>query len=191
MNPYHFSSLLFVSILEILAFTPVLTSYEFVIPILASDLTIEDLISRQDPLQDKITICHVPDGDVSKAHDITVGESVVSDHLAHGDRIGPCLLTQQPDITVEPPTSCISTEDGLVAYTRMILSGFPVGLIVITGPESSGFPLLIEMQTDTQYVPVEFTTGEKTLTAFADVNRNLIQDDGEVSGTDTVSVTCW
>lgn len=26
---------------------------------LASDLTVEDLISRQDPLQDKITICHV------------------------------------------------------------------------------------------------------------------------------------
>jgi hypothetical protein len=149
------------------------------------------LISRQDPLQDRITICHIPDGDVSKAHDITVGESVVSDHLAHGDRIGPCLLTQQPDITVEPPTSCISTEDGLVAYTRMILSGFPVGLIVITGPESSGFPLLIEMQTDTQYVPVGFPSGEKTLTAFADVNRNLFQDDGEVSGTTTVSVTCW
>jgi hypothetical protein len=108
-----------------------------------------------------------------------------------GDRIGPCLLTQQPDITVEPPTSCISTEDGLVAYTRMILSGFPVGLIMITGPESSGFPLLIEMQTDTQYVPVGFPIGEKTLTAFADVNRNLFQDDGEVLGTTTVSVTCW
>ena len=112
-----------------------------------------------------------------------MGESVVSDHIAHGDRIGPCLLTQQPGITVEPPTSCTSTEDGLVAHTRMILSGFPVGLIVISGPESSGFPLRIEMQTDTQYVPVGFPIGEKTLTAFA--------DDGEVSGTTTVSVTCW
>jgi hypothetical protein len=39
--------------------------------------------------------------------------------------------------------------------------------------------------------PVGFTTGEKTLIAFADVNRNLIQDDGEVSGTNTVSMTCW
>jgi hypothetical protein len=32
----------------------------------ASDLTIKDLISREDLLQDRNTICHVPDCDVSK-----------------------------------------------------------------------------------------------------------------------------
>ena len=163
----------------------------FITPALASDLTVEDQMSLQDPLQSRVTICHIPEGDVAQAHDITVGESVVPNHLAHGDRIGRCLLTQQPAIAVELPTSCISTENGLVSYARVVLSGFPVGLVVIMGPEASGFPLLLEMQAETQSVPVGFPLGEKTLTAFADVNRNLLQDPGEASAAVTFAVTCW
>ena len=98
----------------------------FVTPALASDLTIEDRMSRQDPVQDKVTICHIRSENRSNAHDMNVGESVVPDHLAHGDRIGYCLPTKQPTIIVEPPSSCIITENGRIAYARVILTGFPL-----------------------------------------------------------------
>ena len=41
-------------------------------------------------LGDKITICHIPPGNPSKAHTITVGGNAVDKHLAHGDVIGSC-----------------------------------------------------------------------------------------------------
>jgi hypothetical protein len=66
-----------------------------IVPVLANDLTPEDLLSLQDPLQEKVTICHIPNGDPSKAHEITVGASAVPTHLAHGDTVGPCV-TQPP-----------------------------------------------------------------------------------------------
>jgi hypothetical protein len=166
-------------------------STSFATPALASDLTIEDLMSRQDPLQDKVTICHIPEGDRTGANNITLGESVVPDHLAHGDRIGSCSPAKQPAITVEAPTSCISTENGPVAYARVILSGFPFGSVVMLSPESSGFPLQKEVQAETYSVPIGFSTGEKNVTVFADANRNAKQDSGEVSATKTFTVTCY
>jgi len=39
---------------------------------------------------DKITICHIPPGNPSKAHTITVGGNADNAHLAHGDYLGPC-----------------------------------------------------------------------------------------------------
>ena len=40
---------------------------------------------------DKITICHIPPGNPSKAHTITVGsENAVNKHLAHGDVMDSC-----------------------------------------------------------------------------------------------------
>jgi len=41
-------------------------------------------------LGDKITICHIPPGNPSKAHTITVGGNAVDKHLAHGDVMGSC-----------------------------------------------------------------------------------------------------
>ena len=38
----------------------------------------------------KVTLCHVPGGDHSKAHTITVGESAWSAHQGHGDYRGAC-----------------------------------------------------------------------------------------------------
>jgi len=38
----------------------------------------------------KVTLCHVPGGDRSKAHTITVGESAWSAHQGHGDYRGAC-----------------------------------------------------------------------------------------------------
>jgi len=41
-------------------------------------------------LGDKIAICHIPPGNPSKAHTITVGGNAVDKHLAHGDVTGSC-----------------------------------------------------------------------------------------------------
>lgn len=39
---------------------------------------------------DSVTICHIPDGDFTLAHNITVAGSALPAHLAHGDLILPC-----------------------------------------------------------------------------------------------------
>ena len=38
----------------------------------------------------KTLVCHLPPGNPSNAHDICIGDSAVSDHLAHGDYLGEC-----------------------------------------------------------------------------------------------------
>jgi hypothetical protein len=64
-------------------------------PAYAHDLTEEDILSLQDPGQTRVTICHNPDGNTDKRHEITVGEPAVATHvIQHGDTIGPC----QPDL---------------------------------------------------------------------------------------------
>jgi hypothetical protein len=46
----------------------------------------------------KLDICHVPPGNPSNAHTITVSENAVQSqsHLAHGDSIGSCELSVCP-----------------------------------------------------------------------------------------------
>jgi hypothetical protein len=46
------------------------------------------------------------------------------------------------------------------------------------------------VQAETYSVPVGFSTGEKTAKVFADANRNLQEDAGEVSATKTFTITC-
>lgn len=41
----------------------------------------------------KVTICHIPSGNASAAHTISVGEAAVTAHLAHGDSLGACITT--------------------------------------------------------------------------------------------------
>ena len=38
----------------------------------------------------KVTICHYPGGNKAKGHTLSVGQSAVAAHLAHGDKLGPC-----------------------------------------------------------------------------------------------------
>lgn len=38
----------------------------------------------------KVTICHIPPGNPSNLHTITVGASAVPAHIAHGDYLGAC-----------------------------------------------------------------------------------------------------
>jgi hypothetical protein len=48
----------------------------------------------------------------------------------------------------------------------------------------------VEVQPRAQSVPVGFSTGEKTVTVFADTNRNIQQEPAEVSATKTFTITC-
>jgi hypothetical protein len=141
--------------------TSVLSS--FITPALAYYVNKEDRMSLEDPLQDPVTMCHIPFGNRTKAQDIVVGESRIPYHRAHGDSIGHCLLAHidNPSIKIEPPASCYSTENGLVAYSRMIMTGFPFGSVIMGGPESSGFPLQTEVQAEPHSMPIGFPTGEK------------------------------
>jgi hypothetical protein len=43
-----------------------------------------------DTVEYQVTLCHIPPGNPSNAHTITVEESAVPAHLAHGDTLGPC-----------------------------------------------------------------------------------------------------
>ncbi len=38
----------------------------------------------------KVTICHYPGDNKKKGHTLSVGQSAVASHLAHGDKLGPC-----------------------------------------------------------------------------------------------------
>jgi hypothetical protein len=58
-----------------------------IVPVLASSL------------QEKVTICHIPKGNPSNAHSITVGASAVPAHLAHGDTVGACVTGPPPTVT--------------------------------------------------------------------------------------------
>lgn len=44
----------------------------------------------QTTAQQKVTICHVPPGNPSKAHTLTLPQAAVRAHLDHGDTLGPC-----------------------------------------------------------------------------------------------------
>jgi stigma-specific protein Stig1 len=39
---------------------------------------------------DNVTLCHYPPGEPTNMQQITVDQSAVADHLAHGDFLGPC-----------------------------------------------------------------------------------------------------
>ena len=43
-----------------------------------------------EPNQDRVDLCHIPPANPDNSHTITVGESAVEAHLAHGDFLGQC-----------------------------------------------------------------------------------------------------
>jgi len=45
----------------------------------------------------KVTLCHIPPGNPSNAHTITVGAPAVKAHLKHGDTLGACGGGGEPD----------------------------------------------------------------------------------------------
>ncbi|MFH0853709.1 MAG: peptidoglycan-binding protein [bacterium] len=54
----------------------------------------------------KVTICHVPSGNIPNKQTITIGKSALGAHVAHGDMIGVC--SDEPTL-VPPPTSPAET----------------------------------------------------------------------------------
>ena len=100
------------------------------------------------------------------------------------------LSSEKTNHFVEPPTTCISTEKGLVGYARFILSGFPIGTVLIMDSQTFEPLQELEVQANTSSVPVGFSTGDKTVKVFADANRNVRQDPGEVSVTKAFTITC-
>ena len=82
-------------------------------------------------LQEKVTICHIPKGNPSNAHDITVGAPAVRAHLAHGDIVGPC--------GTEPPPPTVTA---MVTVTKVVNGGpntpEQFNICVATDDESTG-----------------------------------------------------
>ena len=52
--------------------------------------------------EEKITLCHIPPGNLENANTITVGAPAVSAHLAHGDHLGVCEGDIPPGNETEP-----------------------------------------------------------------------------------------
>jgi hypothetical protein len=53
----------------------------------------------------KVTICHIPPGNPSNAHSITVGSPAVRAHLDHGDVLGACSEVIPPVDNIPPDNS--------------------------------------------------------------------------------------
>jgi hypothetical protein len=55
----------------------------------------------------KVQICHIPPGNPENAHEIYVGEPSVEAHLAHGDKLGTCEVSNPGGnpIVAEKPAS--------------------------------------------------------------------------------------
>jgi hypothetical protein len=80
---------------------------------LACLISLDAAVAQSDK---RVTICHVPPGNPSNQHTISVGEPAVSAHLAHGDALGPCSAGCGSDPSVcddrDACTSDFCTEDG-------------------------------------------------------------------------------
>jgi len=50
-------------------------------------------------MAEKVSICHVPPGNPGNAHGISVSQSAVPAHLAHGDTLGACECRADGDCT--------------------------------------------------------------------------------------------
>ncbi len=71
---------------------------------LATEIELEEENGEDEnggPRVGKTEICHIPPGNPSKAHTITIGDSAVSKHEAHGDYVGSCDGEGGPMVTAE------------------------------------------------------------------------------------------
>ncbi|CAM1362940.1 hypothetical protein TSEDIMI_10320 [Tenacibaculum sediminilitoris] len=66
----------------------------FLAPLLTNQTTLTSKDSKDK--DSKITICHVPPGNPSNVHSITISEKALKAHLAHGDFFGFCDTGGEP-----------------------------------------------------------------------------------------------
>jgi LPXTG-motif cell wall-anchored protein len=52
----------------------------------------------------KVTVCHVPPGNPSNAHNIVISVNALPAHLAHGDTVGPCTYPPRNLALIAPAT---------------------------------------------------------------------------------------
>jgi hypothetical protein len=63
--------------------------------------------------EEQITICHKPNGNSNNVQTLTIPKSALTNHLAHGDHIGPCVDADKPQVNtpvVVPPTTGTQTQ---------------------------------------------------------------------------------
>ena len=77
---------------------------------------LNDILEEGDGI--KTTICHVPPGNPDNAKTITVGESAIDAHLAHGDNVGACDDEGGGD-TTPPVISDIEATDITATSTKI------------------------------------------------------------------------
>ncbi|CAM1366346.1 hypothetical protein TOREUM_30510 [Tenacibaculum litoreum] len=69
--------------------TTLIISFSFFLaPLLTNQSTLKSKDSKGK--DSKVTICHVPPGNPSNVHSITISKNALKAHLAHGDFFGNC-----------------------------------------------------------------------------------------------------
>ncbi len=71
----------------------------------------KDAPAAADEAEEGVTLCHIPPGNPDNAHTITVGAPAVKAHLHHGDHLGACEGSSEPDEGTPPPADA-GTPDG-------------------------------------------------------------------------------
>jgi chromosome segregation ATPase len=67
--------------------------------------------SEDSEQEEKVTICHIPPGNEDNPHTITIGESALEAHQAHGDTIGECVTSTSDAVGTNSTNSTSSTVD--------------------------------------------------------------------------------
>jgi len=80
----------------------------------------------------KVTICHVPPGNVCNEHTIRVGKPAVRAHIEHGDYLGSCD-PQDPPVVVDPPPPLCLPDGGACATGADCCGLFCVASICSSG----------------------------------------------------------
>jgi hypothetical protein len=63
-----------------------------ILGVIMPSMLIDDAFAKKD---DKVTICHIPPGNPDNPQTIQVAENAVEAHLAHGDTLGECGVSQE------------------------------------------------------------------------------------------------
>jgi hypothetical protein len=69
-------------------------------------ISFDDAFAQKPVKEEKVTICHIPPGNPDNIRTITVDESAVPAHLAHGDYVGECVPLCESDLDCNDNNMC-------------------------------------------------------------------------------------